>query len=77
MASCHTTAKPGKRAQPGPRPSDGGKIPRAVRQCAFCDGGHRSGDCAVYTDADSRLKVVKETVWPNIQWQSAVPVTDV
>ena len=29
-------------------------------KCAFCDGGHRSGDCAVHTDADSRLKVVKE-----------------
>ena len=59
-ASFHTTAKPGKRAQPGLRPSNGGKVPRAVIKCAFCDGGHRSGDCAVYTDADSRLKVVKE-----------------
>lgn len=45
-ASFHTTAKPGKRAQPGPRPSNGGKVPRAVIKCAFCDGGHRSGDCA-------------------------------
>ena len=59
-ASFHTTAKPGKRAQPGPRPSNRGKVPRAVIKCAFCDGGHRSSDYAVYTDADSRLKVVKE-----------------
>ena len=59
-ASYHTTAKPGKRAQPGPRPSNGGKVPRAVIKCAFCDGGYRSSDCAIYTDADSRLKVVKE-----------------
>ena len=27
-ASFHTTAKPGKRAQPGPRPSQGGKDPK-------------------------------------------------
>ena len=59
-ASFHTTAKPGQRAQPGPRPSNGEKVPRAVIKCAYCDGGHRSGDCAIYTDADSRLKVVKE-----------------
>ena len=58
-ASFHTTAKPGKRAQPGPRPSNGGKVPRVVIKCAFCDGGHRSGECAVYTDADSGLKAVK------------------
>ena len=59
-ASFHTGARPGKRAQPHRNSSSGGKAPRGDIKCAFCDGGHRSNDCTTYSDADSRMKVVKD-----------------
>ena len=59
-ASFHTGARPGKRAQPHRNSSTGGKAQRGDIKCAFCDGGHRSNDCTTYSDADSRMKVVKD-----------------
>ena len=59
-ASFHTGARPGKRAQPHRNSSSGGKAPHGDIKCAFCDGGHRSNDCTTYSDADSRMKVVKD-----------------
>ena len=79
-ASSHTGTRPGKRAQPDPRPSYGGKAPRAELKCAFCEGGHKSSDCSTNTDTDSRLKVVKDKrLCFNclVQSQSTFPVIDV
>ena len=59
-ASFHTGARPGKRAQPHRNSSSDGKAPRGDIKCAFCDGGHRSNDCTTYSDAESRMKVVKD-----------------